>query len=74
MYVNGTIDDNKEKDSGYIIELKLPKSVFSGDDTLIFNPVLYNKDKANESTKPDSIGNLSLTNIDSWLKIKLAGN
>ena len=74
VYVNGTIDDNKEKDSGYIIELKLPKSVFSGDDTLIFNPVLYNKDKENESTKPDSIGNLSLTNIDSWLKIKLAAN
>lgn len=70
--VNGTIDEFKNKDKGYVIELKLPKSVFGETDTLIFNPMLYNKDKADATLKSDSIGILSMSDVSNWLKIKLA--
>ncbi len=72
VQVNGTIDTFNDKDKGYVIELKIPKSVFGDTDTLIFNPMLYNKDKADATLKSDSIGNLNMTDVSNWLKIKLA--
>ncbi len=70
--VDGTIDDFSGKDKGYVIELKIPKSVFGDTDTLIFNPVLYNRDSAEAKLKSDSVGDLQMTDASNWLKIKLS--
>ena len=71
VLVDGTIDDYSDKDNGYVIELKLPKSVFGDTDTLIFDPILYNKDSANGKAESDSIGDISISDTSTWLKIKL---
>lgn len=70
-YIGGTIGENKDRDSGYIIEIKMPKSLFS-DSTLIFSPGLYNKDTA-ESVNIDYVGGIDISKTANWLKIKLAG-
>ena len=69
-YIVGTSNNNKDRDTGYIVEIKMPKSLFS-DNTLIFTPALYNKDQS-EDTTIDYVGDISVTNTQNWLKIKLS--
>ncbi len=69
--VVGTVDDFSDKDTGYIIELKIPKSEIGDVDSVIFNPILQNSDKADDVSVLDSIGDLSTTNRSNWPLIKL---
>ena len=69
---SGTIDVWNDSDQGYVIEIKIPKSAFgSSVSTLIINPTLYNKDKSTEKAKSDTVAELSLTNVQNWLRINL---
>ncbi len=70
---NGTYDVYDDKDTGYVIELKIPKSVIgNSSDVQLFNPTLYNKDKKNEKAISDTVGTLSITESAKWLKISLS--
>ena len=71
VYLGGTLGENKNRDQGYIIEMRLPKSVFA-DSTLIFSPVLYNKDNDTSSAQGDYVGGIDVSNTSNWLKINLA--
>lgn len=70
VLINGTVGDNKDRDKGYVIELKIPKSIIGDTSTLIFCPALYNKDKASD-TVIDRIGIMEQADTSDWLKIKL---
>ncbi len=69
--VVGTVDDFSDKDTGYIVEIKIPKSEIGDCDELIFNPMLANKDGEKETSTLDSVAELATTNRSNWLVIKL---
>ncbi len=69
--VVGTADDYTDKDTGYIVELKIPKSELGDLDEVIFNPILQNSDKEKDIAVLDTVADLSTTNRSNWLVIKL---
>ncbi len=69
--VVGTIDAFEDKDTGYIVELKIPKSAIGELDEIIFNPILQNSDAADAVSILDSVADLSTSNRSNWLVIKL---
>ena len=69
---DGTVDDFKDKDNGYIVELRIPKSVIGAHiSEVIFNPVLQSADSKEGKVVSDSVSELSATDRTNWLRIEL---
>ena len=60
----GTVGDTSDTDTGKIIEISVPMSIFTGGNISI-NATLFNQD-ASESKVSDSFSNASLSNTDTW--------
>ena len=68
---DGTVSDYTDKDNGYVVELKVPKSLLGNTDTLMFCPMLNNQDASDGVIIQDLIGGLSLNTRANWLRIEL---
>ena len=72
VLVDGTVDVYDDKDKGYVIELKVSKTLVGGGCSyVIFEPILYNKDKASQKAESDTVGGLSIVDCSNWLHIDL---
>ena len=72
VLVDGTVDVYDDKDKGYVIELKVSKTLVGGGCSyVIFDPILYNKDKASQKAESDTVGGLSIVDCSNWLHIDL---
>ena len=68
---DGTVNDFTDKDNGYIVELKVPKSLFGNTSVLTFCPLLNNQDSSDGVICQDAIGNLTTNDRSNWLRIEL---
>ncbi len=71
MTLVGTVGD-KERDTGKILEIAIPRSVvsFADDGIMCFNAVLYNKDKS-EKPVSDTFSNVDFTDRATWQRVYL---
>lgn len=70
--VNGTIADDRDVDTGYLVEAAIPLSLLGIEtNSLRMNAILYNQDGSTR-THSDTFTGASLVNQDSWLTVILA--
>jgi len=68
---DGTVNDFADKDNGYVVELKVPKSLIGDVSTISFCPMLNNQDASDGVVIQDSIGALTVNDRSNWLRIEL---
>ena len=71
MTIVGGVGD-KDRDTGKILEFSIPrdKTVISEQGLMLFNAVLYNKDKT-EKPISDYFSNAEITNKNTWQRVYL---
>jgi len=73
VYVSGTMDENGDKDRGYIIELKVPRSAINAEnaDIIRFDAILFSKDTSVKSIT-DTFDSCDISSPATWFKIPVA--
>lgn len=72
MKCNAYINDTKDENGGYRLELSIPKEdiLEKNDSTIMINAILNNKD-ADEALTTDTFNNVDMDDTSTWNKIKI---
>ncbi len=70
VWCDGTVDDNSDKDTGAIYEIKIPRRFLCIDGSMArVCAILYNKDTPSEKAKSDIINTCESSNKSTWKRV-----
>lgn len=70
VWVDGTVDNQSDRDNGAITEIKIPRSYLSlSDGKLRFYATVFNKDTAGEKATADTFSLAQITDKNTWPRV-----